>query len=357
MSINTLFKADPTSADSNSNYAGVNIAESCAPSGINNALRALGQMAAQQICYQGPAISASVSTNIAADTSGLFNPIVGANAINSFGVVPGEQPGAAVVRFLEFSSSASLSHGTGLRLLGAASRKTQPGDIGGYFHVGTGSVWHEFLYSRADGSGLATSESLTTLFVGSMSASVGRFSHLAAQSSSVSAGTYTSISASVGAFGILKYAGAQLSEVYVQVKSASTAASNSTSSNIPFDTSIPQNDEGENIFSLSITPKNAASILEIEGLIFVSHLSSAIEVTATLFLDNGANAIAASSEEVTANNVTPIPIYFEHTASTTTEHVYALRYGATTSSAKLNHGSSGNLGGTLRSWLRVRERL
>ena len=126
MALDTLFKLDPTSAVSNSNYAGANIAENCAPSGINNALRALGQMVAQQLCYQSSAISASVSTNIATTSTGLFMGITGANAINSLGTVPGEQASAAVLRILQFSSSASLSHGTALRLIGGASRKTQP---------------------------------------------------------------------------------------------------------------------------------------------------------------------------------------------------------------------------------------
>ncbi len=192
MALDTLYKLDPTSATSNSNFAGANIAENCLPSGINNALRALGQMAAQQICYQGPNISASVSTNIAATTTGLFNPIVHGAAgnpnISSFGVVPGEQPSAAVVRFLQFSCSASLSNGAALRLLGNASRRTQPGDIGGYIHVGSSDVWHEFLWSRAtDADGNFTS----------VSASVAAFTTLSAASASISHITATTISASV----------------------------------------------------------------------------------------------------------------------------------------------------------------
>jgi hypothetical protein len=163
VALDSLFKLDPTSPTSNSNYAGANIAENCAPSGINNALRALGSFVAQQLCYQSAALSASVSTNIATTSTGLLIPIVGGNAINSFGVVPGEQPSAAVIRFLQFSSSASLSNGTALRLLGGASRKTQPGDIGGYVHVGSADVWHEFLWSPVDGGVLGQSISVSLI--------------------------------------------------------------------------------------------------------------------------------------------------------------------------------------------------
>lgn len=188
MTLDRLWQLDATNPTSNSNYAGANIQENCAPSGINNALRALGQMVTRELAFQASAISASVSTNIVTSSTGLLVPIVGANAINSFGVVPGEQPSAAVLRFLQFSSSASLSHGGSIRLLGQASRKTQPGDIGGYIHVGSGDTWHEFLWSRAadaDGN------------FASLSASVAAFTTLNAASASVSHVTATTISASV----------------------------------------------------------------------------------------------------------------------------------------------------------------
>ena len=353
MTINNPFNLDPVNPLSNSSFNSVNVQEGMAPSGVNNALRQIGAFLAQATSYQSAAISASVSTNIAATGTGYYIPIVGPNAINSFGLVAGEQPGAAVLRILEFSSSASLSHGASLILLGGASRRTQPGDIGGYIHEGTSDQWREFLYNRADGSLLADPVNLTA---GSISASMARFSHMAAQSASVSSGQYTSISASVGSFGALKFAGAAVGNLYIQVKSVSSAASASTSSNIPFDTSAPQNSEGANLFSLSITPKSSASILEIEGLI---HMGTATGVNnqIALFLDNAADAIASASFEGLSSDMLQIKIYHEHTASTTSEHIYALRYGGESGSVKINHGAGGNLGGTLRSWLRVKERL
>ena len=61
MALNNLFELDPTGPTSNSNYGGANIAEGCAPSGINNALRHLGSMIAAATAYKSPSISASVS--------------------------------------------------------------------------------------------------------------------------------------------------------------------------------------------------------------------------------------------------------------------------------------------------------
>lgn len=171
MTLDRIWQLDPSGPSSNSNYQGANIAELCLPSGINNALRAIGSMVTRELAFQAAAISASVSTNIVTSSTGLFVPITGANAIASFGVIPGEQPSAAVLRFVQFSSSASLSNGAALRLIGGVSRKTQPGDIGGYIHVGSGDEWHEFLYSPANGSPLGGSISLST--VNAITSSIG----------------------------------------------------------------------------------------------------------------------------------------------------------------------------------------
>ena len=162
MALNNPFELDPTGPTSNSNFGGANQAEGCAPSNVNNAMRYLGLMLARATSYQSPAISASVSTNIAADGTGVYIPITGANAINSFGVVAGAQPGAAVIRILEFSSSASLSHGASLKLIGQASRKVQPGDISGLIHEGTSDVWREWLFSPSDGRWPLSSMTITS---------------------------------------------------------------------------------------------------------------------------------------------------------------------------------------------------
>jgi hypothetical protein len=181
MALDRLYQLDVSSPNSNSNYQSAKIDEGCIPSGINNALRALGSMVAQQLCYTGGSISASVSTNLVTATTGLLIPIVGSGAVNSFGVVPGEFPSAAVIRFLQYSSSVSLSHGGSIRLQGGVSRRTQPGDFQGVVHVGSADVWHEFLWSPADGGIAGGSISLSTV-----NGITGRIVSLDATSASVS---------------------------------------------------------------------------------------------------------------------------------------------------------------------------
>jgi hypothetical protein len=330
MTLDRLWQLDATNAASNSNYGGAAISENCAPSGINNALRALGVMIARDLAFQAAAISSSVSTNLATASTGLLVPVTGANPIASFGVVPGEQPSAAVMRFVQFSSSASLSNGASLRLIGNASRRTQPGDIGGYLHVGSADVWHEFLYNRADGALAADSLSVTTITNRSMSTSAISTVTLNAASASITAigitalNSVNSISASVGNFTLLEVGG---HGTVAQVVRDSDATYSSLTTDLPCDNSIPQITEGEEVLSVAITPVNASSTLRIR---FMANLgaSSASNVGAALFVDATAAALRATGTRITsASGTTPIVLEHALTAGSTTARTYRIRVG------------------------------
>jgi hypothetical protein len=330
MALSTLYQLDPTSAASNSNYAGADISENCSPSGINNALRALGQMVAQQLAYQSPAISASVSTNLAAASTGLYVPIGTVGTINSFGTVPGEQPSAAVLRIVNYSSSASLSHGTSLILLGGASRKTTRGDVGMYIHEGSGDQWRELFFSRADGSPIAESISATTLTAGSISASAVSTVTLRAASASVTAIGFTSlqatsISASVGAFGILKIAGSEISTAVAQVVTDTSVTYQSITTDLPVDNSAPGSAEGDEVLAASITPTNASSTIEITATALVG-ASSAGNVGMSLLQGTTAiNAAACRIEGATSTQV--LKITHVVSAGSTSARTYSVRVG------------------------------
>jgi hypothetical protein len=331
MALSTLYQLDPTSAASNSNYAGADIAESCPPSGINNALRALGQMVAQQICYRGPEISASVSTNIATTTTGIYNFVSGAGAINSFGTVPGEQPSAAVIRLLLYSGSASVSHDSSkIVLLGGQSRRMQPGDVQGLIHETSNDKWREFLFFRADGSQLAGSISATTITAGSISASAVSTVTLSAASASVTAIGFTSlqatsISASVGAFGILKIAGSEISTAVAQVVTDTSVTYQSITTDLPVDNSAPGSAEGDEVLAVSITPTNASSTIEITATVMVG-ASSASNVGMSLLQGTTAiNATACRIEGATTTQV--LKITHVVSAGSTSARTYSVRVG------------------------------
>jgi hypothetical protein len=332
MALNDLFQLDPLSAtnNSNSNYAGANIQESCPPSTLNNALRALGSIVARALNYQSAAISTSVSTNIATASTGIYMGLTGANAVNSFGVVPGEFPNAAVLRVIEFSSSASLSHGGSLFLTGGTSRKTQPGDIGFYIHRGSSDEWKEITYSRADGTLPVDSLSVTTITNRSMSTSAISTVTLNAASASISSILLASInsnsiSASVGEFTLLSASGRPAVVFHGR---ATNNAYTTLGTIIPFDNSIPQSGEGDEVLSITVTPTNASSILNIDVQL---HMGGGLGDTSigALFIDATAGALAAAAI-VNGNTAQINTLRFSHvvSASNTTQRVYHVRAGS-----------------------------
>jgi hypothetical protein len=333
MSLDRLYQLDPLSGTNNSvsNFAGANIQEGNAPSTLNNALRALGSMIAHEFHFQATAISSSVSTNLVTSATSWFVPVTGANPISSFGTVPGEFPSAAVLRFVQFSSSASLSNGTALRLIGGQSRRTQPGDIGGYVHVGSADVWHEFLYSRADGALPADSISVTTITNRSLSTSAVSTVTLNAASASITTigitalSSLNSVSASVGEFTLLS-AGGKPAVLFLGRATNSTYQTLGTI--MPIDNTIPQNTEGNEVLSCTVTPTNASSTLKITFNGFVGG-SSNQTVGAALFVDSTANALNATCAAIAgAGSInTGLTLVHYESAASTTQRVYRVRIG------------------------------
>jgi hypothetical protein len=360
MGLDRIWQLDVASPNSNSNYQSSNIAESCPPSGLNNALRALGSMVARELCYQSPSISASLSTNIAAATSGLFMHILGPGNISSFGLVPGEFPDAAVVRLLYYDSSASVSHSAGkTTLLGAASRRMQPGDIQGLIHTGNSDHWREWLFSRADGSQVMTSVSATTITAGSISASAISTLTLNAASASISSIVLASInansiSASVGEFSFVSIGGHGTIAQTVRDTDATYVTSGTS---MPVDNSIPQITEGDEVLSVAITPVNASSTLEITAMLNIG-ASTTMNVGIALFVDATAAALHATSQRVEgAVSMSSVPLRHTVSAASTTARTYRIRIGPDAGgNAHLNGDGGGRqFGGVAVSSLTVKE--
>lgn len=123
---NDLFDFDETTAANNDNVQGANIAENCAPSGINNAIRGLASIVKRAVGSQGSAIPSAATTPIGAAGTALYATITGTTAITSFGSV-----GAGTFRVVEFTGALTLTHNaTSLRLPGSANIATAAGDVG-----------------------------------------------------------------------------------------------------------------------------------------------------------------------------------------------------------------------------------
>jgi len=150
MPFNAIHEYDANTASNNIDIGGANIAEGCAPSGINNALRELARQIRRAVANQGGDIASASSIDIGAAT-GQFVKVTGTTTITSLGTV-----NAGVMRWIEFTGSLTLAHNaTSLKLPGAVNITTAAGDVGCFVSLGAGN-WKclgFFPASGADGIG------------------------------------------------------------------------------------------------------------------------------------------------------------------------------------------------------------
>ena len=121
----------------------------------------------------------------------------------------------------------------------------------------------------------------------------------------------------------------------VQIVTDSYLTESTDSTGFPNDNTKPQNDEGFEIMTVAITPKNASSTLVVE---YELDVAGTYGITAAaLFEDSDADAIDVkngSSGQVTGRYIV--------SAANTTERTYKVRVGDITSQAcRVNYGGSG----------------
>jgi len=135
-----------------------------------------------------------------------------------------------------------------------------------------------------------------------------------------------------------------------------TASSGNTV--IPFDTTIPQNTEGTQIFSQAITPKSATSKIIIKCRLQVG-ANIALNLAAALFKDTTASALAAAGLTISsAAYMQSLSLDFSEVAGSTTARTYKVRLGNNNASYNwyLNQNSSAaTLGGVLTSIFEISE--
>jgi hypothetical protein len=143
----------------------------------------------------------------------------------------------------------------------------------------------------------------------------------------------------------------------VQQANTETGAVSTGTTTIPFDDTIPQITEGTEFMTVSITPTNAAHILEILVSVFVTSTSTPWLIVA-LFQDAIANALAVGA---TFNNLATAgaQITFRHrmVAGTTSAINFRVRIGPSSAATVTFNGQSGGriFGGVAASSIRVQE--
>lgn len=146
------------------------------------------------------------------------------------------------------------------------------------------------------------------------------------------------------------------SGILVQRVASDSSSTGSTTSAIPFDATKPQNTEGDEAITVSITPKDSSNILVIKATI---HIGASVSnfVNAALFKDSDADAlISGSAATINGTHVLPLIIDYEESAGSTTSRTYKVRYGAASGTGYLNQAATANdLGNTLFTRLEVLE--
>jgi hypothetical protein len=115
----------------------------------------------------------------------------------------------------------------------------------------------------------------------------------------------------------------------VQVVNYQTGAYALGSTTTPYDDTIPQNTEGDEFMTLSITPKSATNKLKIDVTVIFGHGANSYAVTA-LFQDSTADALAACKNQNGVSTGEDMHNFTHYmTAGTTSSTTFKVRIGAT----------------------------
>lgn len=146
--------------------------------------------------------------------------------------------------------------------------------------------------------------------------------------------------------------GSVINSVYAEYTSNATI-----STAIPLDNTIPQNTEGVQILSASITPSATANKVRVHFVGYGGNSAGVGSIISALFRGAGANAICSSVTTTGgANHRSVVAFSFEDSPATTSATTYTIRVGPNTGSMALN-GVDGvpNLGGSSRAIILLEE--
>lgn len=145
----------------------------------------------------------------------------------------------------------------------------------------------------------------------------------------------------------------------VQIQTATTATQSTGSTTIPVDDTIPQNTEGDEWLTVSITPKSATSTLKISFSCHGGHSVSGSVVAVALFQDSTANALQVKPFlNPTANTFLALDLLHKMVSGTTSATTLKIRIGGSSGTYTMNGAAATRYyGGAAAAVLTVEEYL
>jgi len=144
----------------------------------------------------------------------------------------------------------------------------------------------------------------------------------------------------------------------IQIDNVTSFVSTTGTTTMPFDDTIPQNNEGDEFLTLAFTPTSATNKLYINVHGHWGSTATNSWLTMALFQDNMANAIAVSTAfDSIANGCLNHGLTHFMTAGTTSETTFKVRVGRNGSSTVRMNGTDGArfFGGVLGSGITIME--
>lgn len=128
----------------------------------------------------------------------------------------------------------------------------------------------------------------------------------------------------------------------VQVAYTETGAVATGTTLMFYDDTIPQSNEGDQYMTLSFTPKSATNILKIEVLGYFAHSVATSRIIGALFIDSGADAVAAAEtfEGGTAGATHMLPLRHMMVAGTTSAMTFKFRAGGASAGTLAFNGTT-----------------
>jgi len=269
--------------------------------------------------------------------------------------------GSGMWRMVIFDGALTLTHhATNNNLPGGANITTAANDRALYWADGT-TVYCAF-YMPAAGlqtkdaeltalAGLTSAANKVPMFSGSGTATLLDFK----DEDNMASDSATAVPSQQS---VKAYVDAQTGTVVQVVEATPIVTVVTCSTVIPVDDTIPQNTEGDEVITVSITPTSATNRLRIEFLAPMVNAGANLDVSAALFQDATSGALAAGIKQLGGSGVySQLLLQHEMAAGTTSATTFKVRVGPGSGTAYLNASGAGNrvFGGISAIRLRVTE--